>query len=39
LTTINFGVISRQPGAATASGFSKIHAEEQAEILNTAFSI
>jgi 2-oxoglutarate dehydrogenase E1 component len=39
LTTINFGVISRQASAATASGFAKVHAEEQAEILNTAFSI
>lgn len=39
LTSINFGVISRQPSAATASGFSKVHKEEQAEILNTAFSI
>lgn len=39
LTTINFGVISRQPGAATATGFSKVHAEEQKEILDTAFSI
>jgi 2-oxoglutarate dehydrogenase E1 component len=39
LTTINFVVISRQASAATASGFAKVHAEEQAEILNTAFSI
>ncbi|MGN6539642.1 MAG: 2-oxoglutarate dehydrogenase E1 component [Ginsengibacter sp.] len=39
LTTINFGVISRQPSAATATGFSKVHAEEQKEILDTAFSI
>jgi 2-oxoglutarate dehydrogenase E1 component len=39
LTSINFGVISRQASAATASGFSKVHHEEQEEILNTAFSI
>jgi len=39
LTSINFGIISRQPSASTASGFSKIHNEEQEEILNTAFSI
>ena len=39
LTSINFGIISRTPSAATASGYSKIHSEEQAEILNTAFSI
>ncbi|MDQ2718863.1 MAG: 2-oxoglutarate dehydrogenase E1 component [Bacteroidota bacterium] len=39
LTTINFGVITRAPSAATASGYAKIHAEEQAEILNTSFSI
>ena len=39
LTTINFGVISRQASAATASGYARIHNEEQQEILNTAFSI
>jgi 2-oxoglutarate dehydrogenase E1 component len=39
LTTINFGVISRQASAATASGYAKVHNEEQQEILNTAFSI
>jgi len=39
LTSINFGVISRSTSAATASGFSKVHAKEQEEILNTAFSI
>ena len=39
LTSINYGVISRPASAATASGFSKIHAKEQEEILNTAFSI
>jgi len=39
LKTINYGVISRQPSAATATGYSKVHAQEQAEIIETAFSI
>lgn len=39
LKTINYGIISRQPSAATASGYSKVHAQEQAEIVETAFSI
>ncbi|GAA4323735.1 2-oxoglutarate dehydrogenase E1 component [Flaviaesturariibacter amylovorans] len=36
---INFGIISRQASASTASGYSKIHAQEQAEIVDTAFRI
>ena len=39
LKTLNFGFISRQPGAATASGYSKVHAKEQNEIVETAFSV
>ena len=39
LTDINFGMISRQPTAATATGYSKVHAQEQAEIVDTAFTI
>lgn len=39
LKTINYGIISRQPSAATASGYSKVHAQEQNEIVDTAFSI
>ena len=39
LKSINYGVISRNASAATASGYSKVHASEQAEIINTAFSI
>lgn len=39
LKSIKHGVISRKPGAATATGFSKIHAQEQKEIIETAFSI
>lgn len=36
---INYGVISRHASASTASGYSKVHAKEQAEIIDTAFSI
>jgi 2-oxoglutarate dehydrogenase E1 component len=36
---INFYIISRQASAATATGYAKIHAQEQAEIVGTAFSI
>jgi 2-oxoglutarate dehydrogenase E1 component len=39
LKTINYGIISRQPSAATASGYSKVHAQEQNEIVETAFTI
>ncbi len=39
LTSMNYGIISRPPSAATATGFSKVHIQEQTEILNTAFSI
>ena len=39
LKSINFGIISRQPSASTASGYSKVHAQEQEEIVETAFSI
>jgi len=39
LAGINFYVISRQASASTASGYSKIHAKEQAQIVDTAFSI
>ncbi|MEO6949013.1 MAG: 2-oxoglutarate dehydrogenase E1 component [Ginsengibacter sp.] len=39
LGTINFGVISRPPSAATATGFSKVHKEEQEELMKTAFEI
>ncbi|MEO6813875.1 MAG: 2-oxoglutarate dehydrogenase E1 component [Ginsengibacter sp.] len=39
LSSINFGIISRPPSAATATGYSKIHKEEQEEILKTAFEI
>jgi 2-oxoglutarate dehydrogenase E1 component len=39
LKSINYGFISRQPGAATATGYAKVHAQEQTEIIDTAFSI
>jgi 2-oxoglutarate dehydrogenase E1 component len=39
LKGINYGVISRQPSAATATGYAKIHAQEQGQIIDTAFSI
>jgi 2-oxoglutarate dehydrogenase E1 component len=34
-----FGLLWGVPCAATASGYSKVHAQEQAEIVETAFSI
>jgi 2-oxoglutarate dehydrogenase E1 component len=39
LKSINYGIISRHPSASTASGYSKVHAQEQEEIIETAFSI
>jgi 2-oxoglutarate dehydrogenase E1 component len=39
LKDLNYGVISRQPSASTASGYAKVHAQEQGEIIETAFSI
>ncbi len=39
LKTINLYIISRKASASTATGYSKIHAKEQAEIIDAAFSI
>jgi 2-oxoglutarate dehydrogenase E1 component len=39
LQNINFHIISRQLSAATATGYSKVHAKEQAQIIDSAFSI
>jgi 2-oxoglutarate dehydrogenase E1 component len=39
LKNINLHIISRMASAATATGYAKLHAKEQAEILATAFSI
>ncbi len=37
--SVNYGIIGRKPSASTASGFSKVHKEEQEEIISAAFSI
>ena len=39
LKNINLFIISRNASAATATGFSKVHAKEQLQIIDTAFSI
>jgi len=39
LKAIKYGIISRQASAATATGYAKVHAKEQNEIITTAFSI
>lgn len=39
LHSISFGLIGRKPSAATATGYGKVHAKEQSEIIEKAFSI
>jgi 2-oxoglutarate dehydrogenase E1 component len=39
LKNINLHIISRTASAATATGYAKLHAKEQAEIIETAFTI
>ncbi len=39
LKNINFGLVSRQASASTATGFNKVHVQEQAELIETAFTI
>lgn len=39
LKSINFGVISRNASASTATGYHKVHVQEQVEIIETAFNI
>jgi 2-oxoglutarate dehydrogenase E1 component len=39
LKNINFFIISRNQSASTATGYSKIHAKEQMELIDKAFSI
>ena len=39
LNNINLYVISRQASASTATGYAKVHAKEQGEIIDMAFSI
>lgn len=39
LKSFNFGIIGRQPSASTATGYQKVHVQEQTELVETAFSI
>jgi 2-oxoglutarate dehydrogenase E1 component len=39
LTSFNYKIISRSASASTATGYSKVHAKEQAQIIDQAFSI
>jgi 2-oxoglutarate dehydrogenase E1 component len=39
LKSFNYGVISRQPSASTATGYNKVHNQEQTELVETAFQI
>jgi len=39
LEQYNMGIISRNASAATATGYGRLHKEEQNEIIETAFSI
>ncbi len=39
LKSFSYGTISRQPSASPATGYNKIHHQEQSEIVETAFSI
>ena len=39
LENINFHIISRKASASTASGYSKVHAKEQGDILETALRL
>ncbi len=39
LKAINYGIISRSASASTASGYMKVHTQEQTQIIETAFSI
>ena len=39
LNSIAFGVIARQASASTATGYNKVHVQEQKELIDTAFSI
>jgi 2-oxoglutarate dehydrogenase E1 component len=39
LKQFNYGVISRNASASTATGYGKVHKREQDEIIETAFSI
>ena len=39
LKSMNYGMIGRQASASTATGYAKMHAQEQQEIIETAFEI
>ncbi len=39
LLSLNFKIISRTASASTATGYSKVHAKEQVQIIEQAFSI
>ena len=39
LKAFSYGVISRQPSASTATGYAKVHAREQSELIETAFNV
>lgn len=39
LKHMNIGIISRQASASTATGYNKVHQQEQAELIETVFSI
>ncbi len=39
LKNFNYGIIGRQPSASTATGYNKVHIQEQAELVETAFSL
>ena len=39
MKNISFYIISRQSSASTATGYARIHAQEQAKIIDTAFTI
>ncbi len=36
---MNLKMISRQPSNSTGTGYRKVHLQEQAEVIETAFSI
>ena len=39
LKAFPYGVVSRNASASTATGYAKVHAREQAELIQTAFSL
>lgn len=39
LKSMNYGIIGRQPSASTATGYAKVHAKEQAELIEMAFNL